>query len=492
MKVRMLALFAMGLLLSPMVAAHTPNVDSDLSDWCIGAFSNTAPGGGRVEDSGAELVCGNCTVTTGQACTVNADCPGAETCVNLTSKTELIWWDNRTDGAVNDLATIATTQDNSFIYFAAELWVDPDPESLPFAEIALDTQPGGKSTWHDPASAVVTAGTCSQFTDRACTSDRDCHFCQISTEPFPSTRVRACGSACDADIGDVCDTTQTCQGLGAGGVLRNVGTGSTPASLPDYLVVFDFSRWLISAGGATMVMENVNDTWVPGNEYFPAVNPGASGGSGGPPGSVEVAIPWSEFGCTGCPAACSCPAFGPGQPFSYTMMIARGTLTLDFTPDGAVEDVMSESVAGTTSRTGDSCPGFGIGTTNCEIADGSMDAFIPAAPAGAGAGESDSLLLNKNGSDVDMSWSASCLAGDSDYEIYEGVLGNWYAHTPLPGFCSTGGATTATVTPSAGSHYYLIVPSDGTIEGSYGRDSDSTNRPALAGACKSQTVGTCP
>jgi hypothetical protein len=90
---------------------------------------------------------------------------------------------------------------------------------------------------------------------------------------------------------------------------------------------------------------------------------GASGGSGGPPGSVEVAIPWSSFAGMG---------FGPGVPFRFTMTIARGNLAFpvggqDFTPDGAVEDLMSEAVAMTTTTTTTGCPGMGVNTTFCEL-----------------------------------------------------------------------------------------------------------------------------
>ena len=42
------------------------------------------------------------------------------------------------NGAVNDLATVAITQDNTNLYIAAELWVDPDPVSLPFGEVGID------------------------------------------------------------------------------------------------------------------------------------------------------------------------------------------------------------------------------------------------------------------------------------------------------------------------------------------------------------------
>jgi len=482
----------LAVLAGPAAVAHSPLVDSSLDDWCLGAASYM-PGAGRIEDSFANLVCGNCSSTTTQACSVNSDCPSGQSCVNMGSKSELVWWDDRTDGAVNDLGTIALTQDNTNLYIAAELWVDPDPVSLPFGEIALNTRAGGKTTWHDPAAQLVAPGHCSTSTDRGCTSDDDCHFCAISTEPFPSTRLRACGSGCDPDLpGDDCITTQTCVDLGAAGAADGVGVFSDPTIQPDYLVVFDFSRWLIGAGGATLLMEDVGGAWTQVAAFDPAVNPGASGGSGGPPGSVEVAIPWSAFGCTGCPAACSCPGFGPGQDFTFTMIVARGNLTLDYTPDGAIEDVMSEDVAGTTTTTTNDCFGFGLGNTLCEIADGSTDAFVPPVPSIPG-GRAGTLLMSLNADpSVTLTWGASCSSADTDYEVYEGVLGNWYSHVPVTWLCSTAGALSATFDASAGDRYYIVVPTDGATEGSYGVDGTSAERPVSGSSCAPQSLGTCP
>ena len=508
-----LALVLLSLVGGQLAVAHSPNVDSSLADWCVGAASNTATGGGRIEDSGAELVCGNCSSSTNLACVVNSDCPSGQSCVNRTSKTEVAWWDNRTDGAVNDLGTVAVTQDNTNLYVAAELWVDPDPESLPFGEIANDHSPGGLGEWHDPNNVLTAPGHCSTFTDRACTTDVDCHFCQISTEPFPSTRVRTCGSACDPGIGDVCEMDQVCVGLGEGGLKRSIGLQSSPVSLPDHMLLFDFSLWLIGAGDAVRLLEpgttvDPFSTWDPvlgcepdfvGDDticdFPPAVNPGASGGSGGPPGSIEVAIPWSAFGCTGCPTACSCPGFGPGQPFRFTMIVARGTLTLDFSPDGAHEDVMSEPVSGTTSTTTDSCPGFGIGNTACEIADQTADAFIPQVTLPhelVPGGTVNGLTLSKAvGSSINLDWFPSCSVDDIDYGVYEGNIGIWTDHQPVTGLCMAGGLT-ATFAPGTGSHYYLIVPTNGPVEGSYGQDSMSVQRPASTAPCTVQVLGSCP
>ena len=85
------------------------------------------------------------------------------------------------------------------------------------------------------------------------------------------------------------------------------------------------------------------------------------------------------------------------------------------------------------------------------------------------------------------------MANDADYAIYEGLLGDFTSHepvdTPNP-FCTTGGATTATITPGTGSHYYLVVPQGDVREGSYGSHSGGP-RPPSASACQAQLVGIC-
>ncbi len=534
-----------------LALAHSPNVDASLADWCVGAPSNGV-GGNRVEDSAATLECGNCSGATGQACEVNADCPGGQTCVNLTSKQEVAWWDNRTDGAVNDLGTVAITTDNTNLYVAAELWVDPDPVSLPFGQIAIDWTQGGVSGWHDPKGVITRPGRCSGDPTRGCSGqvvgvdppnpddingdgilDADCFFCAISEEPFPSTRKRACGSGCDPDVpGDICERTQSCEiAFDDAGL---VGTWSSPEGRADYLLAFDFSFWLtgVEDENSVLVLEP-GTAQIPtspwdwrmgcapdfdgdGNEcdFVPAVNPGASGGSGGPPGSVEVAIPWCAFGCTGCPeltpgsgldacgnpsgAGCVCAGFGPGKDFRFSMMVARGRTDFDFAPDASIEDTMSEVALGTTTTTTDSCGGSGtppgLDATMCELADRSTDAYIPRTPTlpheAAPGGRAVCLSVTKNlAPSITLDWFASCSVADTDYEVYEGTIGNWYSHQPVS--CATGG-TTATFNAGAGDRYYLVVPTNGATEGSYGPDSAGFERPVSTGQCFVQSLGSCP
>jgi hypothetical protein len=78
---------------------------------------------------------------------------------------------------------------------------------------------------------------------------------------------------------------------------------------------------------------------------------------------------------------------------------------------------------------------------------------------------------------------------DGDYEVYEGEIGDFSGHLPLE--CSTGGATSSTITPSGGNRFYLVVPRGATREGSYGQRSDHTERPPSATACLEQSIATC-
>jgi hypothetical protein len=103
------------------------------------------------------------------------------------------------------------------------------------------------------------------------------------------------------------------------------------------------------------------------------------------------------------------------------------------------------------------------------------------------------LLLGKGGGGtVDLDWVPSCLHTDTDYEIYRGVIGVFYSHAIFA--CSTGGLTFANIVPGAGSHYFLVVPTNGIVEGGYGVDSNGAERIQAMPACHAQSVGgyICP
>ena len=106
--------------------------------------------------------------------------------------------------------------------------------------------------------------------------------------------------------------------------------------------------------------------------------------------------------------------------------------------------------------------------------------FVPGTP----------LHAIKSGTNITLTWSASCLSADTDYEVYEGSIGNYTSHVQK--LCSTSGATTATFSPSSSSSYYLVVPSNASAEGSYGYNSTGAQRPASVSPCKPQLITNCP
>jgi hypothetical protein len=94
---------------------------------------------------------------------------------------------------------------------------------------------------------------------------------------------------------------------------------------------------------------------------------------------------------------------------------------------------------------------------------------------------------------IRLAWAASCVASDSDYAVYEGLLGDFASHVPAAGpLCTTFGMLTLTIEPSAGDQYYLVVPLGDMREGSYGVDSDGAPRPPSQAACRQQLVEICP
>lgn len=102
------------------------------------------------------------------------------------------------------------------------------------------------------------------------------------------------------------------------------------------------------------------------------------------------------------------------------------------------------------------------------------------------------LIADKSGSNVELHWTVDCLGNATDYAVYEGQIGNWTSHLPVPG-CTTGGVTNATVTPTQTNSYFLVVPNGPTYEGSYGLDSEGDERATSASSCRGlQSAGLCP
>ncbi|MEM7247780.1 MAG: ThuA domain-containing protein [Acidobacteriota bacterium] len=93
---------------------------------------------------------------------------------------------------------------------------------------------------------------------------------------------------------------------------------------------------------------------------------------------------------------------------------------------------------------------------------------------------------------LQVSWEPSACIGSRDHAIFEGAVGDWSSHRSLA--CSdTGDDMQELVMPTFGDRYYLVVPVNDEVEGSYGLDSFGNERPASAdGACRATRSLSCP
>jgi FG-GAP-like repeat/FG-GAP repeat len=113
--------------------------------------------------------------------------------------------------------------------------------------------------------------------------------------------------------------------------------------------------------------------------------------------------------------------------------------------------------------------------------------------AGAGGGTpagrlpAASLRVDRVAGDrVALRWDPACAA--TDYEVYEGVLGDFSSHVPIA--CTTGGAMSIELPTSPGGRYLLVVPRTESREGSYGRSTFGERGPGAL-ACLPQETTVC-
>jgi len=115
----------------------------------------------------------------------------------------------------------------------------------------------------------------------------------------------------------------------------------------------------------------------------------------------------------------------------------------------------------------------------------------PARAQASGCVPAPGLSLERaTGDDILLTWPGSCLAGDTDFAVYEGALDDPGGLAPVT--CTTGGGTTYTYAPEPGDRFFLVVPRNATHEGSYGTDGALAERSPSPLACLPQEVSVCP
>jgi hypothetical protein len=100
------------------------------------------------------------------------------------------------------------------------------------------------------------------------------------------------------------------------------------------------------------------------------------------------------------------------------------------------------------------------------------------------------LTLQNNSGLLLLSWGASCSSADTDYAVYEGLIGDFSVISRR--FCTTLGQTSKTLVPLGGNTFYVVVPLNlfGGSEGSYGLQSPGVERPP-PNTCFPQAILQC-
>ncbi len=126
-----------------------------------------------------------------------------------------------------------------------------------------------------------------------------------------------------------------------------------------------------------------------------------------------------------------------------------------------------------------------LGTDYYDVNDLPFSIVLP--PTSGTIGQS--LQLNKQGTDVEFTWGASCSENDTDYSLYQGTLGDFQSHERV--VCTTQGSTTyGPYDAGAGNYYFLVVPRLATHEGSYGSSQGHPRSPAEV-PCRAQGSPAC-
>jgi hypothetical protein len=131
-----------------------------------------------------------------------------------------------------------------------------------------------------------------------------------------------------------------------------------------------------------------------------------------------------------------------------------------------------------------------LGMDNPRVSAVACSPSAGAVPDGATVPGGMMTVTETAGGQLRLRWQDSCGPCDTDFEVYEGVLGDFDSHVQK--LCTTNGIKQAQFTPSIGSAYYIVVPHNGQREGSYGSDGDGIERPAALASCLPQSFAGCP
>jgi hypothetical protein len=193
--------------------------------------------------------------------------------------------------------------------------------------------------------------------------------------------------------------------------------------------------------------------------------------------AMYTASDGAQYDDYGTAVAVSGERFAVGAPFHETgSTYAAGAAYIN----GGLADCQPNGIL-------DACD-LAMGTSRDYDADGIPDECE--GPGDASGNVGWSLRMMKGEVDqISLSWEASCVGTDDDYEIYEGLIGDFAGHGSK--YCSTGGTRQMSFVPAEEDSYYIVVPASAICEGSYGIDSEGEERPGGMDPCLPQVTTSC-
>lgn len=141
----------------------------------------------------------------------------------------------------------------------------------------------------------------------------------------------------------------------------------------------------------------------------------------------------------------------------------------------------------------------GLGN-QCEDIEGAREAWaflsrftLDGEGAGSLPGEAGLLRVTRSApGELDLRWAGDCGVGDL-YSVYRGDLTLGYSSlAPEPGLCDVSATQALVPLGSGDAEFFLVVPHDGALAGSYGRDAAGLPREEPSASCyASEAVDTC-
>jgi hypothetical protein len=107
--------------------------------------------------------------------------------------------------------------------------------------------------------------------------------------------------------------------------------------------------------------------------------------------------------------------------------------------------------------------------------------------------EGEPLRVSRIGSEIVLTWGPSCLSSDTDFAVYAGPMSLYGMHEPVT--CTTMGLLEHRFLPPTGDNYFIVVPHNGSVEGSHGPQQSGPQtfeRPPSPATCFPQQIGECP